>query len=378
MSQQHLPQIPSELLPSDGRFGAGPSKVRPESVDMIVAHSKDILGTSHRQKPVKDLVGAVQRNLAELLGLPDDYRIVLGNGGATAFWDAATFSLVEQRALHLVYGEFGRKFADATLAAPFLEESVIIEAEVGSAPEPVASPLADLIAFPHNETSTGVMVDPRRPDNSQDSLMVIDGTSAAGGIDFDISQTDVYYLSAQKGLGADGGLWLASFSPAAIERVERITQNERWIPAFLSLKLAIDNSAESQSYNTPALATLLMIEAQLSWMLSIGGLAACAARSARSAEIIYRWAEQHPLAAPFVEDPLLRSPVVATIDFDHQVDAERLAALLRANGIVDVEPYRKLGRNQLRISLFPAIDPDDVEALTESIDWLLENGELIR
>lgn len=371
------PQIPRELLPADGRFGCGPSKVRPEALAALAERGGEILGTSHRQPAVRGLVGEVRERLSTLLGLPGGYEVILGNGGSTAFWDAAAFGLVRERALHLAYGEFSRKFADATAAAPFLGEPVLVEADPGSAPEPVASELADAIAWAHNETSTGVMVGVERPENSGDALVLIDATSGAGGLPLDASQADAYYFAPQKALGSDGGLWLAAFSPAALERVEEIAATGRWIPAFLSLKTAVDNSLQDQTYNTPALATLFLLNEQLGWMLGIGGLDACVERTTKSAGTLYGWAEASELATPFVTAPGLRSLVVGTIDFDERVDAAALAALLRANGILDTEPYRKLGRNQLRIGMFPAIDPEDVEALTACIDWALENGNVL-
>ena len=371
------PKIPQELLPSDGRFGCGPSKVRPEALASLAAGGAEIMGTSHRKPAVKGLVGEVRERLSTLLGLPDDYEIVLGNGGSTAFWDAATFGLVRNRALHLVYGEFTRKFADATGSAPFLEEPVLVEAEPGSAPEPVASDIADVIAWAHNETSTGVMVGVKRPENAGEALVLVDATSGAGGLPLDATQADVYYFAPQKALGSDGGLWLAACSPAALERIEEIAASDRWIPAFLSLKTALDNSVQDQTYNTPALATLFLLNEQLRWMLEVGGLDGCVARTSESAGTLYQCAEGSELATPFVTAPDLRSLVVGTIDFDESVDAAALAAVLRANGILDTEPYRKLGRNQLRIGMFPAIDPADIEALTACIDWTLENGNVL-
>ncbi|MFM9139722.1 MAG: phosphoserine transaminase, partial [Solirubrobacterales bacterium] len=354
------PQIPKELLPADGRFGCGPSKVRPEALAALAGHGAEILGTSHRRPAVKALVGEVRERLSTLLGLPDDYEVILGNGGSTAFWDAAAFGLVRNRALHLVYGEFTRKFADVTAGAPFLEEPVLVEAEPGSAPAPVASDIADVIAWAHNETSTGVMVGVERPENAGEALVVVDATSGAGGLPLDATQADVYYFAPQKALGSDGGLWLAACSPAALERIEELAAGDRWIPAVLSLKTALDNSLQDQTYNTPALATLFLLNEQLGWMLGIGGLEGCVARTSKSAGTLYGWAEASGLASPFVAAPDLRSLVVGTIDFDESVDAAALAAVLRANGILDTEPYRKLGRNQLRIGMFPAIDPEDI------------------
>ena len=371
------PEIPAGLRPVDGRFGCGPSKVRPEALAALAAEGAGILGTSHRQAPVKNLVGEVRERLSGLLSLPDGYEVVLGNGGSTAFWDAATLGLVRERPLHLVYGEFTRKFADGTAAAPFLEEPVVVEAPAGSAPEPVASQECDLLAWAHNETSTGVMVPVERPAGAGDSLVAIDATSGAGGLPLDASQFDAYYFAPQKALGSDGGLWLAAFSPEAVERIGEIASTDRWIPPFLSLKTALDNSRQDQTYNTPALATLFLLNEQLGWMLGEGGLEGCVARTSKSAGTLYGWAERSPVAMPFVKEPASRSLVVGTIDFSDEVDAPGLAAVLRANGIVDVEPYRKLGRNQLRVGMFPAVDPADVEALTASIDWVIENGNVL-
>jgi phosphoserine aminotransferase len=371
------PQIPKELLPADGRFGCGPSKVRPEGLAALADQGVALLGTSHRKPAVKALVGEVRERLSTLLGLPDGYEVILGNGGSTAFWDAAAFGLVRNRALHLVYGEFTRKFADVTAGAPFLEEPVLVEAEPGSAPAPVASDIADVVAWAHNETSTGVMVAVERPENAGEALVLADATSGAGGLPLDPTQADVYYLAPQKALGSDGGLWLAACSPAALERIEELATGGRWIPAFLSLKTALDNSLQDQTYNTPALATLFLLNEQLGWMLGIGGLDGSVARTSKSAGILYGWAEGSELATPFVTVPELRSLVVGTIDFDESVDAAALAAVLRANGILDTEPYRKLGRNQLRIGMFPAVDPEDIEALTACIDWALANANVL-
>lgn len=367
-------QIPAELKPVDGRFGCGPSKVRPEALAAL-AERADLMGTSHRQAPVRELVGGIRAGLGELFGLPDGYEVALGNGGTTAFWDAATAWLVRDRALHLSYGEFSQKFAKATAAAPFLEDPIVIEAEPGDAPEPVADPAADAIAWAHNETSTGVMVDVRRPEDAGDALVLVDGTSGAGGLPLDPSQADAYYFAPQKAFGADGGLWLAALSPAAIERIEQLDGAAgRWQPAFLSLQTALENSRKDQTYNTPAVATLLLLADQVEWMLAGGGLEWCLQRTRASSGHLYGWAEAAEFASPFVADPAKRSLVVGTIDFADSVDAAALAATLRANGIVDVEPYRKLGRNQLRVGMFPAVEPSDVEALTACIDWTLENA----
>jgi phosphoserine aminotransferase len=368
-------QIPTELRPADGRFGSGPSRVRPVQLEHLLATGRSLMGTSHRQKPVKQLVGQVRGGLRDLFGVPDDYEIALGNGGTTAFWDAATCCLIRERSLHLCYGEFSSKFASCTRAAPFLSDPLVIEAAPGDAPEPAADPGADAIAWAHNETSTGVMVPVTRPSGAGDALVLIDGTSAAAGLPLDVSQSDVYYFAPQKGLASEGGLWLALLSPAALARVQEIDaakQAGRWIPDFLSLRIALENSVKDQTYNTPAIATLFLLADQLEWMLDQGGLDAMVARTTESSTYLYEWAQAHPHASPFVADRAKRSLVVGTIDFDEEVDAAALAATLRANGIVDVEPYRKLGRNQLRIAMFPATDPDDVRALTGCIDWVLE------
>jgi phosphoserine aminotransferase len=372
---QTILQIPAALKPADGRFGSGPSRVRQAQLDHLAGPGAAIMGTSHRQAPVRELVGRVRSGLSDLFSLPDGYEILLGNGGTTAFWDAATCCLVRERALHLVYGEFSSKFAACTEKAPFLADPVIVSAAPGDAPEPIADPSADVIAWAHNETSTGVMVPVQRPADAGDALVLIDATSGAAGLPLDAEQCDVYYFAPQKGFASDGGLWLAAASPAAIERIEAIADaapTERWIPDFLSLGTALENSRKDQTYNTPALATLLLLADQLEWMLDGGGLEGMVARTTASSQVLYGWADGHPVATPFVSDPAKRSLVVGTIDFADEVDAAGLAAQLRANGIVDVEPYRKLGRNQLRVAMFPATDPSDVEALTQCIDWLLE------
>jgi phosphoserine aminotransferase len=367
-------QIPADLKPADGRFGCGPSKVRPEALAAL-AERAELMGTSHRQAPVRDLVGRVREGLGELFSLPAGYEVALGNGGTTAFWDAATAWLVRERALHLTYGEFSTKFAMATAAAPFLADPIVVEAEPGDAPEPLADPAADAIAWAHNETSTGVMVPVRRPPSSGDALVLVDGTSGAGGLPLDPAEADAYYFAPQKAFGADGGLWLALLSPAAIERIGQLDGvTDRWQPAFLSLQTALENSRKEQTYNTPALATLLLLADQIEWMLAGGGLEWCVERTRASSGHLYTWAEAAELATPFVADSSKRSLVVGTIDFADSVDAAALAATLRANGIVDVEPYRKLGRNQLRIGMFPAVEPADVEALTACIDWVIENA----
>jgi phosphoserine aminotransferase len=366
-------RIPDELKPADGRFGSGPSRVRPEALAKL-AERADLMGTSHRQAPVRDLVARVRSGVAELFRMPEGYEVVLGNGGTTAFWDAAAACLVRKRALHLSYGEFSSKFAKATGGAPFLDDPIVIEAEPGDAPQPAADPGVDALAWAHNETSTGVMVDVVRPRDAGDALVLIDGTSAAGGLPLDPSQADAYYFAPQKGLAADGGLWLALLSPAAIERIGELDgASDRWQPAFLSLATALENSRKEQTYNTPALATLLLIDDQIDWMLSSGGLEWCVERCRASSGHLYGWAAGSGFASPFVADPAKRSLVVGTVDFDDSIDAAAVAAALRQNGIVDVEPYRKLGRNQLRIAMFPAIPTSDLEALTASIEWVVEN-----
>jgi len=368
------PQIPDELKPRDGRFGCGPSKVRPEAVARLVEPGSP-MGTSHRQAPVRDVVARVRGGLAELFSLPEGYEVVLGNGGTTAFWDAAACGLVRRRALHLAYGEFSRKFATVTAGAPFLEDPIVMAAEPGQAPEPRGHPEADVVAWAHNETSTGVMVEVRRPADAGEALVAVDATSGAGGLPVTVSEADVYYFAPQKAFGADGGLWLALMSPAALERVAELDgAGDRWTPAFLSLATALENSRSEQTLNTPAIATLLLLADQVDWMLERGGLDWCVERTTRSSSHLYGWAERAPFAEPFVTDPAKRSLVVGTVDFDEGVDAAALARVLRANGIVDVEPYRKLGRNQLRVGMFPGVDPADVEALTASIDWSVENA----
>ncbi|RXZ48551.1 phosphoserine transaminase [Agromyces fucosus] len=362
--------IPSDLLPADGRFGCGPSKVRPEQLAHLAAVGPSILGTSHRQAPVKQLVGRVRSGLSDLFTLPDGYEVVLGNGGSTAFWDAAAFGLIEERAQLASFGEFGAKFA-AAAAAPWLQAPDVRKAEPGSRAEPSALTGVDVYAWPQNETSTGVMAPVTRVAGDEGALTVIDATSAAGGIQVDASQFDVYYFAPQKNFASDGGIWFALLSPAAIERVERVAASGRYIPEFLSLKNAVDNSRLNQTLNTPALATLLLLENQLEWMNASGGLAWADARTRESSSVLYDWAERTSIATPFVADPAHRSQVVVTIDFDESTDAAALASVLRANGIVDTEPYRKLGRNQLRVATFTAIEPDDVRALTASIDYVL-------
>jgi phosphoserine aminotransferase len=372
--------IPEEMKPSDGRFGCGPSKVRPQALAALAAGGAAVMGTSHRQKPVKALVGELRAGLRELFSLPDGYEVALGNGGTTAFWDASAFGLIGERSLHLAFGEFSQKFATVAEGAPFLAEPVVVSAGPGDAPDPASVGAqaeregADVIAWAHNETSTGVMTPVVRPDGAGDALVLIDATSGAGGLPVDVSEADAYYFAPQKSFAADGGLWLALLSPAALQRVEQLDASERWIPSFLSIKTALENSTKDQTYNTPAVATLFLLAEQVRWMLEQGGLDWCVKRSALSSEQLYGWAERSGYATPFVADPAKRSLVVGTIDFAEAVGAAQIAATLRANGIVDVEPYRKLGRNQLRIGMFPAVEPADVQALTACIDWIVEQS----
>jgi phosphoserine aminotransferase len=373
--------IPGGLKPSDGRFGCGPSKVRPQALAHLAGEGAAVMGTSHRQQPVKTLVGEIRAGLRELFDAPDGYEVALGNGGATAFWDAAAFGLVERRALHLTYGEFSSKFAQVTAGAPFLEEPVVVSADPGDAPDPAALTGAgggdypvDVVAWAHNETSTGVMVPVMRPpaDQTGEALVLIDATSGAGGLPVRMEQVDAYYFAPQKSFAADGGLWIALLSPAAQERIVALDGSERWIPAFLSLQTALENSLKDQTYNTPAVASLFLLADELRWMLDGGGLPWCVSRTTASAEHLYGWAERSGYATPFVTDPAKRSLLVGTIDFEDEVDAAVVAKTLRENGIVDTEPYRKLGRNQLRIGMFPAVEPGDVQALTACIDWVVE------
>ncbi|WP_461170083.1 phosphoserine transaminase [Arthrobacter sp. Z1-15] len=368
-------KIPAELLPLDGRFGAGPSKVRPEQMEALARAGANLLGTSHRQAPVRNLVGSIREGLSSLFRAPEGYEVVLGVGGSTAFWDVASFGLVDNKAQHLSFGEFGSKFAAATNKAPFLAASSIMKAEPGTRPDPAAEAGVDVYAWPQNETSTGVAAPVRRVEGADDgALILVDATSAAGGLDVDLAESDVYYFAPQKNFASDGGLWLGMFSPAALERAARINSSDRWIPDFLNLQTAIDNSRLNQTYNTPSLATLVTLNAQVEWLNANGGLAFAAGRTADSAARIYSWAEASPVATPFVARPEDRSNVIATIDFDESIDAAAVAKTLRANGVVDVEPYRKLGRNQLRIATFVAIEPDDVSALLRCIDFVIENS----
>ncbi len=364
-------QIPEHLKPADGRFGCGPSKVRPDALSGLAAQHR-LMGTSHRQAPVRAVVRRVRDGLRDLFSLPDGYEVMLGNGGSTAFWDAAACGLVRRRSLHHVYGEFTQKFASVTGGAPFLADPIIVSASPGDAPTPVGDADVDVIAWAHNETSTGVMLDVRRPAGTEHALVLIDATSGAGGLPVDVSQADAYYFAPQKAFGSDGGLWLAVVSPAAIERIGELDgAADRWTPASLALATALDNSRQDQTYNTPALATLLLLADQIEWMLVGGGLDFCVARTRASSDHLYGWAEASQYTTPFVTDPVKRSLVVGTIDFAEHVDAAAVAKTLRANGIVDVEPYRKLGRNQLRVGMFPAVEPADVEALTACIDWVV-------
>lgn len=366
-------RIPADIKPADGRFGAGPSKVRVEALDALAATGTSLLGTSHRQAPVKNLVGQVREGISELFSLPEGYEVVLGNGGSTAFWDIATHGLIENKSQHLTFGEFSSKFAKAAKLAPWLAEPTVVSADPGTHPEPVAEAGVDVYAFTHNETSTGVAAPIKRvPGADEGSLVLVDATSGAGGLPVDIAETDVYYFAPQKSFASDGGLWIGVFSPAAIERAERIHASGRHIPEFFSLPTAIDNSRKNQTYNTPALSTLFLLNQQLEWINGQGGLDWSVRRTATSARTLYGWAEDVKYANPFVTDPAKRSQVIGTIDFSDDVDAAAVAKVLRANGIVDTEPYRKLGRNQLRVAMFPAVDPADVEALTKSIDYVIE------
>jgi phosphoserine aminotransferase len=364
--------IPPELLPDDGRFGCGPSKVRSQQIDAVVAGAATLLGTSHRQAPVKNVVGSIRSGLNDLFGLPEGWEVVLGNGGTTVFWDAATFGLVEHRSQHLVFGEFSSKFATACATAPHLGEPTVVESPTGTHPDVAAEAGIDLYALTHNETSTGVAMTPVRPARADaGALVAVDATSAAGGLRWDVDAVDVYYFAPQKCFAADGGLWIAACSPAAVERIERIAASGRWCPASIDLGIALTNSRANQTYNTPAVATLVMLANQVEWMNGLGGLDACAARSDESAATMYGWAERSEFAAPFVADRRQRSSVVATIDLADSVRADDVNAALRANGIVDTDSYRKLGRNQLRIGMFPAIEPADVAALTACIDHVV-------
>jgi phosphoserine aminotransferase len=369
--------IPDELKPADGRFGSGPSRVRPEAVARLAREGASIMGTSHRQAPVKRVVASIRAGLKQLLAAPDGYEVALGNGGATAFWDAAAFGLVRRRSLHLSYGEFSQKFAAVCDGAPFLQAPAVISADPGDAPDPAGigdallQAQADAVAWAQNETSTGVMLPVVRPPQADGALVLIDATSGAGGLPVDLAQADAYYFAPQKGFAGDGGVWIALLSAAAQERIASLAESDRWIPPFLSLDTALENSLKDQTYNTPAVATLLLLAEQVRWMLDSGGLEWCVQRTRASSTHLYEWAQSSGYAVPFVKDPAKRSLVVGTIDFDERIDAAALAATLRENEIVDVEPYRKLGRNQLRVGMFPATDPADVQALTACIEWVV-------
>lgn len=366
-------QIPADIKPADGRFGAGPSKVRTEALDALAATGTSLLGTSHRQAPVKNLVGEVRDGVRSLFSLPEGYEVVLGNGGSTAFWDVATHGLIDSKSQHLNFGEFSSKFAKAAKLAPWLADPTVIASDPGTHPDPKAEAGVDVYAFTHNETSTGVAAPVKRVAGADEgALVLVDATSGAGGLPVDITETDVYYFAPQKSFASDGGLWIAAFSPAALDRAARIHASGRHIPEFFSLPTAIDNSLKNQTYNTPALATLFLLNEQLKWMNTQGGLDFTTGRTAQSAQNLYGWAEESKHATPFVTDPAKRSQVIGTIDFSDDIDASAVAKVLRANGIVDTEPYRKLGRNQLRVAMFPAIDPSDVQALTACIDYVIE------
>ena len=367
-------RIPDHLLPADGRFGAGPSKIRVEAVDALAATGRSLLGTSHRQAPVRQVVGRVREGLRQLFDLPEGYEVVLGNGGATAFWDVATFGLVRRKSQHLSFGEFSAKFATAVKDAPFLDDPTVITSEPGTRPAPRAEAGVDAYAWAHNETSTAVMAPVHRVEGSDDdALVLVDATSGAGGLPVRMADVDVYYFAPQKCFASDGGLWIAVMSPRALARVDEIAASGRWVPAFFDLPTAIDNSRKDQTYNTPSVATLFLMAEQLDWMNAQGGLEGMVERTTRSSDALYGWAEKTAWTTPYVQDPGDRSLVIGTIDFDERIDAAQVASVLRANGVVDTEPYRKLGRNQLRVAMYPAIDPADVEALTASIDHVVEH-----
>lgn len=372
MSSPESIKIPAELLPRDGRFGSGPSKVRRAQLEALLADGESYMGTSHRQATVRNKVGEVRDGLKSLFTLPDGYEVLLGNGGTTCFWDAATFHLVQEQSQHLSFGEFSSKFAQCVADAPHLKDPQIIKSEVGTHPTAVADDAVDLYALTHNETSTGVMMPIQRPEGAT-GLVAVDATSGAGGLMVDASQFDCYYFAPQKSFASDGGLWIAICSPAAVARIETIAASGRWTPAFFDLKIALDNSRLNQTYNTPALATIHLLASQIKWMNDNGGLEFSAGRSRQSAEILYSWAEASDFATPFVENPAQRSNVVGTIDFSDDIDAAVIAKVLRANGVVDTEPYRKLGRNQLRIAMFPSVDPEDVSSLCASINYVVGN-----
>ncbi|MEW2063788.1 phosphoserine transaminase [Streptomyces sp. NPDC007002] len=366
-------QIPADIKPADGRFGAGPSKVRTEALDALAATGTSLLGTSHRQAPVKNLVGEVRDGVRALFSLPEGYEVILGNGGSTAFWDVATHGLIDAKSQHLNFGEFSSKFAKAAKLAPWLSDPTVIASDPGTHPEPQAEAGVDVYAFTHNETSTGVAAPVKRVAGADEgALVLVDATSGAGGLPVDITESDVYYFAPQKSFASDGGLWIGVFSPAALERAARIHASGRHVPEFFSLPTAIDNSLKNQTYNTPALSTLFLLNEQLKWMNTQGGLDFTTGRTAASSGHLYGWADESKYAIPFVTDPAKRSQVIGTIDFADEIDAAAVAKVLRANGIVDTEPYRKLGRNQLRVAMFPAIDPADVQALTACIDYVIE------
>ncbi len=367
-------QIPADLLPADGRFGAGPSKIQTSHLDALAATGSSLMGTSHRQAPVKDTVGRVIEGLAALFDLPEGHQVVLGNGGATAFWDAACFGLVREKSQHLAFGEFSSKFATSARKAPWLADPSVISSDPGSRPEPVAEEGVDTYAWAHNETSTAVMAPVARPAGlADDDLVLVDATSGAGGLPVDLREVDAYYFAPQKCFASDGGLWIAILSPRALARVEEIAATDRYVPPFLDLPTAIDNSAKNQTYNTPSVATLFLMAEQLDWMNAHGALAGMVERTTASSDALYGWAERTSFTTPYVADPAHRSLVIGTIDFDDAIDAAHVAKVLRGNGVVDTEPYRKLGRNQLRVAMYPAIDPADVEALTRSIDYVVDN-----
>jgi phosphoserine aminotransferase len=364
--------IPAELKPADGRFGAGPSKIQPAHLDALAATGSSLMGTSHRQAPVRNLVGRVREGLGALFDLPEGHEVVLGNGGATAFWDIATHGLIREKSQHLSFGEFSSKFAKAAQQAPWLAEPSIVKADPGSRPDPVAEDDVDAYAWAHNETSTGVMAPIVRPSGTDGALVLVDATSGAGGLPVALTEVDSYYFAPQKSFASDGGLWIAIMSPAALDRAAEIAASGRHIPAFFGLPTAIENSRKNQTYNTPAVATLFLMATQLDWMNASGGLVGMVERTTASSDALYGWADKTPYTTPYVADPAHRSLVIGTIDFDDAISADAVAATLRANGIVDTEPYRKLGRNQLRIAMYPAVDPADVEALTACIDWVVE------
>ncbi|HEX6151505.1 phosphoserine transaminase [Nocardioides sp.] len=367
-------KIPTDLLPADGRFGAGPSKIQTSHLDALAATGSSLMGTSHRQAPVRETVGRVRDGLAALFDLPDGHRVVLGNGGATAFWDVACFGLIREKSQHLSFGEFSAKFATSVKKAPWLSEPSVVAGDPGTRPDPIAEDGVDVYAWAHNETSTAVMAPVVRPEGiDDDALVLVDATSGAGGLPVDLNQVDAYYFAPQKCFASDGGLWIAILSPRALARVEEISASDRYVPPFFDLPTAIDNSAKNQTYNTPGVATIFLMAEQLDWMNANGGLAGMVERTTTSSSALYGWAEKSPFATPYVPDPADRSLVIGTIDFDESIDAARIAAVLRANGIVDTEPYRKLGRNQLRVAMYPAIDPSDVEALTRCIDYVVDS-----